>query len=126
MDRHHLKKIDFFIAAFGAVATCLSVFFLDLSIFLGAALGSLMAFFNWVSFRYLVHRLTTSKKRGRIALILGGKTLAVLGLVAVIVLFLPVHALAFIIGLSTLFLGIITLSFIHTDGPNEVALEEDL
>jgi hypothetical protein len=126
MDRHQLKKIDFFIAAFGAVATCLSVFFLDLSVFFGVALGSLMAFFNWVSFRYLVHRLTTSKSRGRIALILGGKTLAVLGLVAVIVLFLPVHAVAFIIGLSTLFLGIITLSFIHTDGPNEVALEEDL
>jgi uncharacterized membrane protein len=126
MDRHQLKKIDFFIAAFGAVATCLSVFFLDLSIFLGTALGSLMAFFNWVSFRYLVHRLTTSKKRGRIALILGGKTLAVLVLVAVIVLFLPIHTLAFIIGLSTLFLGIITLSFIHPDGPNEVALEEDL
>jgi hypothetical protein len=126
MDRHQLKKIDFFIAAFGVVATCLSVLFLDLSVFLGVALGSLMAYFNWVSFRYLVHRLTKSKNRGRIALILGGKTLAILGLVALIVLFLPIHVLAFIIGLSTLFFGIITLSFIHTDGPNEVALEEDL
>ncbi len=126
MDLRQLKKIDFYIAAFGLVATCFSVFFWDLSIFLGTLLGSLMAFFNWLSFRYLVHRMTTSKKQGRLALILGGKILAVMGLVAVIVLFLPVHPLAFVIGLSSLLLGIVTLSLIYTDGPNEVALEEDL
>ena len=85
-----------------------------------------MAFLNWVSFRYLVQRLTTSKRRGRIALILGVKTLVVLGVVALIVLYLPIEPLAFIIGLSTLFLGIVTLSFIHTDSRNEVALEEDM
>jgi hypothetical protein len=126
MDLHQLKKIDFYIAAFGVVTTCFSVFFWDLSIFLGTLLGSLMAFFNWLSFRYLVHRMTTSKKRGRVAIILGCKTLAVMGLVALIVLFLPIHALAFVIGLSSLVLGIVTLSLIYTDGQNEVALEEDL
>ena len=126
MDNRQLMKIDFSIAAFGAVAVCVSVFFWDLPIFLGTFLGALMAFLNWKSFRYIMRRLTTSKKHGRVALILGAKTLAVLGSVALIVMFVPIDPVAFIIGLSTLFLGIVTLSFIHTGNRSGIALEEDL
>lgn len=122
---HRLKTIDYHILLWGALLTGASYFVWDLKIFAGAFIGSLLAVVNWVGFRYLMSKLLHAKNRARFAVLLGGKSIAILGIVALVVLYVPINMLAFIAGLSSLFLGIFTHSIRLAVSGGETATKED-
>lgn len=125
MKRPRLKKIDVYIGMWGLVLVALSLWFRDVSIFFGTLIGSALAFANWVGYRALMRRVLTSTRRGRFAVLFGLKTIIMFGIVAAIVFSRRVHVLAFIVGLSSLFLGIVTHSIrLALDG-GEAVVEED-
>ena len=110
MEPHHLKKIDIHVALWGVVLSLSAVFFRDYQIIFGTLLGSLLAIVNWLGFRVITQRFITGAKRGRLAILLVVKTGLMFGAVGVVVFFQPVNIIAFIIGLSSLILGITTHS----------------
>ena len=120
-----LKKIDFYVAAIGALTTCLAGFFWNAHIFLGALAGSVLAILNWIGFRYLVSRLIEGRNRTRAGLLLALKFLAILAAVSVVLLTVPINVIAFIMGISSLFLGIVTHAVCQALRPDSAALEED-
>ena len=125
MMGHRLKTIDLNILLCGTLLTGTASFLWNLEIFVGAFLGSFLAFVNWVGFRLLMSKLLTAKNRARFAILLGIKTIAILAIVAVVVLYVPINMLAFIAGLSSLFLGIFTHSIRLAISGGETATKED-
>lgn len=120
-----LKDIDIYILLWGALLTGIASFLWNMEIFAGAFVGAFLAFANWVGFRHLMSRLLVAKNRVRIAVLLGIKSIAILGVVALVVLYVPINMLAFIAGLSSLFLGIFTHSIRLAVSGGETATKED-
>lgn len=127
MMSHRLKTIDTYILLWGALLTGTASFLWmwNLEIFAGTFIGAFLAFVNWVGFRFLMSRLLHAKNRARFAVLLGMKSIAILAVVAVVVLYVPINMLAFIVGLSSLFLGIFTHSIRLAISGGETATKED-
>ncbi len=73
----------------------------------------------------MLRLLTAKSGRGRIGVLLGLKTLMIFVAVAVVLILLPVHIVAFIIGLSSLVVGIMTQSFFQMLSEGEAVLKKD-
>ena len=125
MSRHHLTKIDYHVLFWGGIAVFSSFFFDERSVWLGAVLGAVLAFVNWISFRYLALRMAANGNMMRFGLFLAAKTLLLFGAVAVVILLLPVNPLAFILSLSSIVFGILTHAFKQSLAKGEAAMEKD-
>ncbi len=125
MEDRRLKKIDFVVLTWGVLLSAGASFFWDLHILLGAVIGATLAFGNWIGFRYLMQRLLSGKNRVRFAVLLAGKSFAILGIVSLLVLYAPLNMIAFVIGLSSLFLGIFTHSIRLLIAGGEAVYKED-
>ena len=110
MDRHQLTRVDAYVASWGAAIALASLLFGDLFVFLGALIGAAIALANWIAFRYLGLRIAAAGNRAIFGLFLALKMTLVLGLIAAVLVLAPVNPLAFIIGLSSLVMGIMTHS----------------
>jgi hypothetical protein len=125
MEQRHLKKIDLCILLWGVALSVLAIPFWSFPIFLGALLGSLIAFVNWVGFRYLMARVVAGRNRARWGFLLAVKSTLALAAVAAVVMYAPVSVIAFVIGVSSLVLGILTYFVLFAKSNEETVLKED-
>ncbi len=128
MESRQLKKIDYFVLIWGAILSSGSSFLWNKSIFLGVFIGAVLASINWVGFRFFMTRLMNDKTKKRVhyGIALAVKTLVIFVLVALIIVYVPVNKIAFVVGLSSLMLGIFTCSFVSVlSGKGDVAMEKD-
>ena len=126
IEHRHLKKIDSYVLGWGVTLCLLAVPFWERSIFFGMLIGAFIASVNWVGFRYLMMRIVEGRNRARYGFLLALKTVLILGAVAVVVMYIPIHTIAFVVGISSLVLGIFTYSLLFALSSNESALKEDL
>jgi hypothetical protein len=125
MNRRLLNRIDLYVIGWGVVISLGAAFFRDWAIFLGAAIGAVLAIVNWVGFRYAGTRFAATGSKARFGIFLAVKSALVFGAVALVMLSNSVDSLAFLIGLSALVLGVITRSVVTALGEGEAALEEE-
>jgi hypothetical protein len=110
MERRLLGKIDLYVFLWGAVITLASLFLRDVPIFLGAFAGSVLAALNWLGFRWVGVRMAAAGNKKRFGIFLAIKTLAILVAVVLVLGTGRVEPVAFLVGLSSLVLGILTRS----------------
>lgn len=125
MDSGQWKRLDVFVASWGVIISLAALFFSELPIFIGALLGAVVAFINWISFRYLALKISISKKRTRLYILLGLKSVLVLAVVAAIILAGGVNGYGFVFGISSLVLGIVTFSCIQAFEKDEITVKEE-
>ncbi len=106
MDR--LTKIDVHVAAWGGIATAATFALGGVELLLSALIGAALASGNWFVFRTLVVRMAGASHKLGFGVLLGVKTLALLGGLALLLTLLPVHPVALLAGMSGLFLGIVS------------------
>lgn len=123
MDSSQLKKIDIYVVVWCIAITLASLSIAGMPIFIGALTGSAIAFINWVSFRYLAERMSMSRKKERVYILFGLKTVLVLTVVAIAILVFSVDGLGLLIGISSLVLGIVTYCGRQALGNSEIALK---
>ncbi|MCP4604910.1 MAG: hypothetical protein GY847_31045 [Proteobacteria bacterium] len=126
METHRLNKVDAFVGTWGAVLCLFATYFWNWQILLGTFLGALFAFVNWTGFKYLMTRMVAARNQVRYGFFLAIKTVLILSIVALTVLFAPINMIAFIVGLSSLILGIFTHSIRIALLTGEAALKEDI
>jgi hypothetical protein len=125
MNRQLLTKIDFYVIGWGMAIMIGAAFFRDFEIVGGAVAGALLAALNWFGFRYLGLRFAASGAKVKLGVFLAVKTLLVFAVIGLVLLAKVVSPLAFMIGLSSLVLGIITRSAISALTEGDAALEEE-
>jgi len=125
MNRQLLTKIDVYVIGWGIVFVIGAVFFRDMEIIVGAAAGAALAAINWLGFRYLGLRFAATGAKVKLGIFLAVKTLLVLVAIGLVLLARVVNPLAFMIGLSSLVLGIITRSAIAALAEGGAALKEE-
>lgn len=118
-----LTKIDIHIAVWGALATATATLMGGRAMLPGALLGAVLASLNWLAFRTLVIRMADSAQKLGLGLLLAVKTIAVLVAIALMLKYLPIHPVAFLAGMSGLFLGIVTSTIAGALRPADSALE---
>jgi F0F1-type ATP synthase assembly protein I len=127
MEHRQLKRTDLYIGAFGMILSSASLFWGDGQIFLSTFIGFSIAFINWIGFRVLLEKLLDNKSRkGRVGMYMGLKSLAMLGIVSLVLTVLPIHMIAFVVGISSLPIGISANSFVYGLRGNEILMEEEL
>ena len=114
-----LKKIDWFILLYGILLSCGAYLIWGKEFFLAVFIGVAVAYVNWVISRILAMHLL---QLGRIELVfsvLAIKLALVVTLIFLILLFTSVKPVPFMIGLSTLVVGVLTKSlsvgFVESD-----------
>ncbi len=110
MEHRLLGKIDLYVFLWGAVITLASLLLRDVPIFLGALAGSVLAALNWLGFRWVGVRMAATGSKKRFAVSLALKTIAILVAVVLVLGTGRVSPVAFLVGLSSLVLGILTRS----------------
>jgi hypothetical protein len=123
---HRLTKIDAHIAIWGVVATALTALVGGEEMFPSAMVGAAVASLNWIAFRKLAVRLVSSEQKVGLGVFLAVKTLMLLGGIVLLLTFLPIHPVAFLVGMSGLFAGIVSSSIGHTLNPTETPLERKI
>ncbi len=119
-----------YVVLWGVLLTCLSMIFKELSVYLGVLAGAVLAGGNWILMRHIGHKLVTSTdidegKGARLGLFLALKTVLMFGAVVAVLMFVPINTIAFVVGLSSLILGVLTHSVhqIFTQGRATVKRE---
>lgn len=125
MNHRLLAKIDLYVIGWGVAIAVGAALFRDLEIFVGALAGAALAAANWLGFRHAGLRFAATGAKVRFGVFLAVKTLVVFAAVALVILSKVVSPLAFMLGLSSLVLGIITRSAIAAFKEGEAALEEE-
>jgi len=127
MDRRLLTKIDLYVMVWGTAICLGSLFWRDLPVFIGALVGAVLATANWIGFRWAGVRMAATGNKSRFGVFLAVKTLVVM---AAVVLVLTVFArsvspIAFMIGISSLVLGILSRGAHQALIEGGAALRED-
>ncbi len=125
MERRLLEKIDLYVFLWGAVITVSSTLFWDIPIFLGALAGSVLAAFNWLGFRWVGVRMAATGNKKRFGVFLAIKTIGILVAVALVMGTGSVSPIAFLVGLSSLVLGILARSAHQALTQGNAALREE-
>ena len=125
MERRLLEKIDLYVFLWGAVITLSSTLFWDIPIFLGALAGSVLAALNWLGFRWVGVRMAATGNKKRFGVFLAIKTIGILVAVALVMGTGCVSPIAFLVGLSSLVLGILARSAHQALTQGNAALREE-
>ena len=125
MNRQLLTKIDVYVIGWGVAFTVGAAFFRDLAVFGGVAAGAVLAAVNWLGFRYLGLRFAATGAKAKFGIFLAAKTLLIFGAIGLVLVAKIVSPFAFMIGLSSLVLGIITRSAIAALTEGDTALKEE-
>ena len=125
MERRLLEKIDLYVFLWGAVITLSSTLFWDIPIFLGALAGSVLAALNWLGFRWVGVRMAATGNKKRFGVFLAIKTIGILVAVALVMGTGRVSPIAFLVGLSSLVLGILARSAHQALTQGNAALREE-
>ena len=125
MERRLLEKIDLYVFLWGAVITLSSTLLWDIPIFLGALAGSVLAALNWLGFRWVGVRMAATGNKKRFGVFLAIKTIGILVAVALVMSFGRVSPIAFLVGLSSLVLGILARSAHQALTQGNAALREE-
>ena len=125
MERRLLEKIDLYVFLWGLVITLASLFFEDVPILLGALSGSVLAALNWLGFRWVGVRMAATGNKKRFGVFLAIKTIAILVAVVLVLGTGRVSPVAFLVGLSSLVLGILTRSAHRALTEDSAALREE-
>ena len=114
MESSHLRAIERYNLVIAAAVCLGSLLFWRRNIAYGAFLGAGLAVLNfWAIRRVSEAGLKTKSQRKRFVLIslLIAKMGAMMGVVFLIIRYLPINVLAFVVGLSTFFVSIMIVSF---------------
>jgi hypothetical protein len=114
VEIRQLRAIERFNLVIAAAICLLSLLFWQRSIAFGAFLGAGLAVLNFWGIRRVSEAgLKTKSQRKRLVLIslLIGKMGALMGVVYLIIRYLPINVLAFVVGISTFLLSIMIVSF---------------
>ena len=114
MNHQALKKIDFWIAAWGVIAIALTTVLSGRAVFYSALLGAALGLANWMTFRYVVLRMAVAGNKLGFGVFMGVKSLSIMGIITAVFLLLPVNPPSFVAGISSVFLGIISYFLIQT------------
>ena len=125
MERRLLEKIDLYVFLWGAVITLASLLLRDVPIFLGALAGSVLAALNWLGFRWVGVRMAVTGNKKRFGVFLAIKTLAILVAVTLVMGTGHVSPIAFLVGLSSLVMGVLTRSTHRALAEGSAALREE-
>ena len=125
MDRLPVRKIDIYILLWGMIVCSVSAILRDLSIFLGALCGVVLAVSNWFVLRHLGMKMIAPDKgkKARLGIFLALKTSLMLGAVIAVLVLLPVHPVSFVVGISSLILGVLTHSVHQVFSGTETAVK---
>lgn len=110
---HRIERLNY---GLSAALVLISLFTQPKSVVLGLAAGAALTCANFFVLRRLIVRWTTEAAqgiRGNSALLMMPKMIALMGLVAVCVLFLPIDVIAFAVGYS-IFIGSILIESIYS------------
>jgi len=101
--------------------------FAKLSISLGVGLGVLLATGNWFVLRHLGLKMIApgDKSKARLGIFLALKSTAMLGAVILVLVFVPVHPVAFVVGISSLILGVMTHSIHQVFARDEMSTRRE-
>ena len=124
METRNLKKIDYFVAGYGVLICCAAFCFFSVEIFTSALVGAVVALANWMGFRWAGIRMAATGEKSRFALFLGVKTIFILGMVGLVLASSLVEPLPFMIGLSSLVLGVLTKGALQALAEGDAALKE--
>ena len=110
---NRLRYVDLYILIWGLLIGMIGFFAFNGRVALGALIGTTVSYINWVMFRVFVPKLfhSNSKSTLRTAILLGGKLVLLAGVIAAIFYLVPMNRFAFVLGFSTLILGIFTHAF---------------
>ncbi len=110
-----IDKITFYIAALGGVATVLAFAVGGVRVGLGAFVGAGVALANWAFLRWLMHRMADqgTSHRQRWMLLLTAKMIAMMMACWVLITGLGINPMGFVIGLSSLVLGVVVGALVH-------------
>lgn len=125
MNHQALKKIDQYIAAWGILVTIAALALKGTATGVGVFVGGAIALLNWMAFRYLGLRMMNPDQRMRFGLVLGVKSILLLGVIAVICLKFPINPVPLAIGFSSLILGIVTYSFGKSSETKDAAMNKE-
>ena len=126
MNHHHLTKIDRHVIFWGIIATAAAIPIGGVSAVVSTLIGAVLAILNWMAFRFIVLRMATSGNRLGFGLSLGIKSIAILGIITILVVLLPLNPVALTCGFSALFLGIVSYTFKQALDKGAAALKKDL
>ena len=126
MSRRVLTRIDLYVAAWGLALTLGALALYDLSTMLGVLVGASVATANWMAFRWLGIRMAATGNKNRFGVFLGVKTVAILAIVGLLLTTNDVIApLPFMIGMSSLVLGILSRGAHQAIAEGDAVLRED-
>lgn len=122
MTSHGIRRIERLNYVIGGLAIIVAVLTVAKRQALGVTIGVALTCLNFAALRWLIFRWTASVKAGddkgnnRILLVLP-KMVGMMGAVALAVLFLPIDAIAFIIGYSIFLPSIVIAAAMETVSP---------
>ena len=125
MERRLLGMIDVYVLLWGAVITLASLFLKDGPVFLGALSGSVLATLNWLGFRWVGVRMAVAGNKKRFGIFLAIKSVAIIVAIVLVLGAERVAPVAFLVGLSSLVLGILTWSGHRALTEGSAALREE-
>ncbi len=126
MSRRILTKIDLYVVVWGALITLGSIAFWDLQISISVLVGAALSAANWIGFRWLGVRMAATGNKSRFGVFLAFKTVAILTVVALILMTNNfISPIPFLIGMSSLVLGILSRGAHQAIAEGNAALRED-
>ena len=123
MNAHSIRRIERLNYILGGITIVVAALTVSSRPALGVALGVVLTSLNFAALRWLVFRWTAAVKAGdergsnRIYLILP-KMIAMMGAVALVVIFLPIDAIGFIVGYSIFLPSIVIGAVMDTVAPS--------
>lgn len=120
-----LKKIDYFIGSYAVVLCVGAISIFGSHIFWGVLIGSIVSLVNWIVLRWIGVRLVLAANKQRFAIFLGFKSVLTLGLILAILSASIVEPIAFLIGLSTLVLGVLSKGAVDAIAEGDKILREE-
>lgn len=122
MTSHGIRRVERLNYVLGGIAIIVATLTVSQRPALGVALGVVLTCLNFAALRWMVFRWTAAVKAGdekggnRIYLILP-KMIAMMGAVALVVIFLPIDAIGFLIGYSIFLPSIVIAAVMETVAP---------
>jgi hypothetical protein len=103
-----IERITLYVAGCGIVLSALAFLVGGLDVFVASAIGAAVSTANWVFLRWLLKRIVRAgiKERRVLMVLLGGKMAIVLSVCWWLLWQFDLHPLGFVVGLSSLAVGI--------------------
>lgn len=120
MNKQTADRMSAAVAAMGVVLTAVAFFLRGETFAVGTSVGAAVAVANWLLIQWIVGRVTsgTTRKQAAFMLLLVAKMGALMALVYIVLSRGWVEPIAFVLGISALFGGLLAGSVLYLGGEN--------